>query len=206
MSGQLVLIRHGESDWNVKGLWTGLTDVHLSPKGRAESVKLGQAIKDLKIEIVYCSKLIRTQETLKGIEAGLGKTIKQHKSSAALNERDYGIYTGQNKWQVQAEVGAAKFEKIRRGWDEIIPKGETLKDVYDRVLPFYLDTILPKLQAGNNVLLVAHGNSLRALMKYIENYSDEDIAKIEMNFGDILIYTVDRSGRQKTKQSRQIKS
>ena len=122
----------------------------------------------------------------------------------ALNERDYGVYTGKDKWEVKSEVGEDEFNTIRRGWDNLIPEGENLKQVYDRVIPYFKSEILPKLQDGKTILLVAHGNSIRALIKYLDNISDEGIADVEMKFGKVLIYRfepgsdmpIDREERQ----------
>ena len=108
-----------------------------------------------------------------------------------MDERDYGIYTGQNKWEIKKEIGEEQFQKLRRGWNTGIPKGETLEDVYDRVVPYYKTQILPDLEAHKNVLVVAHGNSLRALVKYLDNISNEDIEKLEIATGEIYIYSVD---------------
>ncbi|MBI3069894.1 MAG: 2,3-bisphosphoglycerate-dependent phosphoglycerate mutase [Candidatus Levybacteria bacterium] len=111
----------------------------------------------------------------------------------SLNERDYGEFTGKNKWQIKEEVGDEEFLKIRRGFDHPIPGGETLKDVFSRVVPYYQAQILPYLKNGKNVLIVAHGNSLRALVKYLENISDADISGLEIETGEILIYEIDQN-------------
>ena len=127
-------------------------------------------------------------------------------NAAALNERDYGDFTGKNKFEMQEILGDEEYKKLRRSWDYEVPNGETLKTVYERVIPFYLESILPKLREGKNVLAVAHGNSLRALIKYIEDISDEGIADVEMPFGAILIYEVDNDGHIKSKEVRQTES
>jgi 2,3-bisphosphoglycerate-dependent phosphoglycerate mutase len=122
-----------------------------------------------------------------------------------LNERDYGDYTGKNKWEVEKIVGEEEFKKIRRGWDYPIPNGESLKMVYERSVPFYLNKILPTLREGKNVLVVAHGNSIRSIIKYIENISNDDISNIEMDFGSILIYGLDNDGHMIDKEVRELK-
>lgn len=200
MSGTLYIARHGESEWNARGVWTGTTDVHLSPKGFKEAELLGQAIKGIKLDFAYCSQQVRTLETLEAMLDASGNVSVEIKRSADINERDYGVYTGKNKWQVQKEVGEDVFEDIRRGWNVSIQDGETLKDVYDRAVPFYKSEIVPKLQSGQNILIVAHGNSIRSLMKYIESISDELISKTEMIFGEILVYTIDKDGKQTSKE------
>lgn len=201
MSGKLVLIRHGESEWNLQGRWTGWTDVGITPKGAADARKMGELLRDIHFDEAYTSRLKRTVETFQNVVATQGQSELPYKQVEALNERDYGDYTGLNKWEVKAKVGDDKFNAIRRNYDEPIHGGETLHMVYDRVLPWYRAELLPKLLRGENVMLVAHGNSIRALVKYIENISDTDIAKFEMVFGTILVYTVDEAGRMVDRQT-----
>jgi len=112
----------------------------------------------------------------------------------ALNERDYGDYTGKNKWDMKELIGEEAFDALRRGWDVPVPGGETLKMVYSRVVPFYQQAIVPLLRDGKNVLIVAHGNSLRALVKYVDSISDEDVTHLEMLFGQIVVYDVTPEG------------
>ena len=191
-TGTLVITRHGESEWNVLGKWTGLTDVGLTQKGTQDATEIGKIIADFQFDAIYTSALKRTEETLQGIIKGLDRPAMNNlpkTAHAALNERDYGIYTGKDKWEVKAEVGDETFNTIRRGWDNTIPEGENLKQVYDRVIPYFQSEILPKLQNGQTILLVAHGNSIRALIKYLEQISNEAIADVEMKFGKVLIYT-----------------
>jgi 2,3-bisphosphoglycerate-dependent phosphoglycerate mutase len=204
MNGKLFVTRHGESEWNAKGVWTGTTDIHLSEKGRGEAVQLGQTIKDAHINYAYTSLQVRSIETLAGMLTAGGQPNVPHEKTAAISERDYGIYTGKNKWQIKEEIGDDLFELIRRGWDTPIQGGETLKQVYERVVPFYLEKVLPRLRNGENVLLVAHGNSIRSLMKYIESVSDDLVSSVEMIFGETLVYTVDDSGRKISKEVRRI--
>lgn len=204
MNGRLIIVRHGESEWNALGKWTGTTDVHLSGKGFQESKLLGDKLKDIPIDKAYISQQIRTKETLEHILDASKQYEVPYEVSAAINERDYGDLTGKNKWQVQKEIGNEAFENIRRGWDYPVPGGETLKDVYNRAIPFYKQTILPLLKDNQTVLIVAHGNSIRAIIKYIESESDKEITKTEMIFGIILIYTVDDKGKLITKQERKI--
>ena len=196
--GKLIIVRHSESEWNNSGRWTGLTDIHLSDKGFRDSATLGIALKklDMPIDIAYCSELIRTRETLESMLDAAQLFDVKIEASSALNERDYGDYTGKNKWQVKEEIGEGAFDNIRRGWDVPIPNGETLKKVYHRVVPFYKETILQLLKDGNNVLVVASGNSLRVLIKYLESINDEDIGHREMPFGQIITYEINRVGRQ----------
>lgn len=187
--GILVISRHGESEWNLLGKWTGWTDVGLTEKGRADTVRLGALLKDIRFDEAYTSALQRTHQTLDALLEGRGKGSLPTTQVAELNERDYGDLTGKNKWEVKAEIGEEAFNGIRRGWDYPVPGGETLKDVYARVVPYFEREILPKLQAGENILLVAHGNSIRALMKHLDHVPEADMAHVEMPFGQLLVYT-----------------
>lgn len=197
--GNLVLIRHGESEWNLLGKWTGWTDVSLTPKGTSDAVKMGELVKDIKFDFIYTSTLKRSIETMRGVMSLKNKNDLEFTPVKAIDERDYGDYTGMNKWEVKERVGEAKFNAIRRNFKEPIPNGETLADVYNRAVPWYKEEVIPKLLDGKNVLIVAHGNSIRALVKYIENISDDDISKFEMPFGKILIYQVDDLGHIKNR-------
>lgn len=189
----LILVRHGQSEWNKLGKWTGYVDVDLTEKGKEEAHAAGQAIRGIDIHRVFTSALKRAQQTYEAMKEtlGLGHAPVVH---PALNERHYGIYTGKNKWEMQKEVGDEEFHRIRRSWDYKLPDGETLKDVHDRVVPYYSENILPEISAGNNVLIVAHGNSLRALVKHIENISDAEIPKLEIATGEVYCYEFGKDG------------
>lgn len=189
----LILVRHGESEWNKLGLWTGLTDIRLSPKGIEESAQAGEKLKSYSIDLSYISSLKRARQTLDEIKKVIGRDFPTSENKT-LDERDYGIYTGQNKWDLQKSMGDEQFQKIRRGWDFAVPKGETLEDVYNRVVPYYQSQILPDLRNGKNVLIVAHGNSLRALVKYLDNLSNEDVEKLEIATGQIYLYDINENG------------
>ena len=204
--GKLVVARHHESEWNKQGLWTGLRDRHLTDYGFKKSIEMGGLIKDISIDRAFASMKVRAIETLSSMLESLGKFDVPTIHSDALNERDYGDYTGKNKWEMQDLIGTEAWNKVRREWDYPVPNGETLKDVYERVVPFYLETILPILQSGKNVLLVAHGNSIRAMMKYIENISDDGIKDVEMPFGAVVVYSLNHDGHMVSKEIRQIES
>lgn len=197
----LVLVRHGQSEYNKTGQWTGLTDIPLTQEGLQEAHEAGIVLKEKNIvfQTAFTSLLIRAQQTTKEILKVLNVQIPIVKD-AALNEKDYGIYTGKNKWEIEKEVGEQEFLKIRRSWDYVIPEGESLKMVYERVVPYYESHILPKLKQGENVLVVAHGNSLRALIKYLDHISDQDIPKFELKTGEIHLYTLDTNGSVMTKE------
>ena len=187
--GILVISRHGESEWNLLGKWTGWTDVNLTEKGHDDTVRLGALLKGLSFNEAYTSSLKRTQQTLAALLEGCGVENLPTTHATELNERDYGDLTGKNKWEVKAEIGEESFNGIRRGWDYPVPGGETLKDVYARVVPYFEQEILPKLQNGENILLVAHGNSIRALIKHLDQVSEAEMANVEMPFGQLLVYT-----------------
>ena len=195
MSGKLILIRHGESEWNALGKWTGWTDVSITDEGARLSRELGEKLGDVRIDVAYNSELKRTKETLDAVLEGMSQT-PERRVSGAVNERDYGVYTGMLKEEVRTEIGEEAYLALRRGWDRPIENGESLKDVYTRVLPFYLEEIVPQLLDGKNVLIVGHGNSLRAMVKYIDTISDDDISSFEFGHNCAMVYEVDGDGRR----------
>ena len=203
--GKLVLVRHGESEWNKLGKWTGITDVNLSEDGFKKSKEIGSLISDLNFDHIFISKLVRTRETLDSLTCTDPKlkTVKTEEAEE-LNERDYGEYTGKNKWEMKKILGEEKFLKVRRSWDNVPLNGESLKMVYERTIPFYLSKILPILRENKNVLIVAHGNSNRSIVKYIENISDEKIPSVEIAFEEVLIYDLDNDGHMIDKEVRKI--
>jgi 2,3-bisphosphoglycerate-dependent phosphoglycerate mutase len=174
----------------------GHADVDLDEDGHLEAECAGKALCDIHIHHAHVSNLKRTHQTLDGIKRGLGLKedtlipVKHH----ALNERHYGIHTGKNKWEVKELVGEEEFHRIRRNWDHPIPEGETLKDVHDRVVPYYEESIKPDLIANRNVLVVAHGNTLRALVKHLENIAEDMIADLEIGTGEVYCYEIDIEG------------
>lgn len=198
----LVLLRHGQSEWNALGKWTGQIDVPLTKKGRAEARKAARHLRDLPLHGAYTSELSRAYQTLDEIKDTLGLNNLTTKKHAALNERDYGDYTGKNKWQIAKEIGEEKFMKLRRSWDYPVPNGESLKDVYVRVLPYYKKHIEKDLKDGKNIIITAHGNSLRALMKYLENVADNKVHEVEIGTGELLVYEVSKDGKVISKQVR----
>ena len=200
-SGRLIIVRHGQSEWNALGKWTGTTDVHITPLGAEESRRIGTKLRGTAFDFAYTSQQIRTKETLAAILQGAQQPTVASESSAALNERDYGIYTGMRKDDIKRIIGAEPYDQLRRSWDGPVEGGESLKDVYERTIPYYLRIIVPRLRHGQNILVVAHGNSIRSLLKYIENIADEDIGSQEMIQNCALSYTVDAEGRAKHKQA-----
>ena len=204
--GKLLIVRHHESEWNKLGIWTGSRDVHLTEYGFRKSEEMGELIRGVRIDKAFASTQIRSYETLLGMEEKVNELDLPVEFSSALNERDYGDFTGKNKWEMKEKFGDEQFECIRRDWNCPIPNGETLKDVYGRVVPYYKEKILPLILEGENILIVSHGNAIRALMKYVENISDDDIKKVEMIFGCVLVYDVDSDGHMITKEIKCVES
>ena len=198
-SGKLVIIRHGQSEWNALGKWTGTTDVHITQQGIDESAEIGRLVADIPFDYAYISEQIRTRETLEAFKNGSGQLDLRYESAHAINERDYGIYTGMRKNDIKKIIGDVEYDALRRSWDGPVEGGESLKDVYERAIPFYLRIVLPRLRHGQDILIVAHGNSIRSLIKYIENISDDDIGTMEMIQGCALVYEVNAEGRSKKK-------
>ncbi len=206
MAGKLILARHHESEWNKQGKWTGLRDRHLDQYGFKKSEDMGLLIQDIPVDRAFASMLVRSIETLSSMLNAAKRYEIPTNHAAALNERDYGDYTGKNKWEMEKILGEEEWQKARRGWNYPVPNGETLKMVYERVVPYFLEKILPEVKSGKNVLVVAHGNSLRALVKYIEKISDEGIEGVEFPFGAVVIYDVDNEGYMTKKEVRETKS
>lgn len=199
----LILTRHGESQFNAKSLWTGTWDVPLTDKGRHEAAMVAHTIKDFRPTYAFTSNLSRATETLQ-IILSTNHWKPKVTADSALGERDYGELTGMNKWVVEEKYGAAQFNRWRRGWDEPVPGGETLKQVYQRVVPYYDKHIAPLLKKNTAVLLTAHGNSLRALIKYLDELSNDQVKNLEMPFGEAIIYTFNESGSVTGKEDRKI--
>ncbi len=204
MNGKLIIARHHESTWNGQGLWTGTRDVHLTPYGFEKSAEMGRLIGDIRLDAAFASMQVRTHETLERMLAALGETGIPVEYSAALNERDYGDYTGKNKWEMERIFGEELFEHVRRDWDYPVPNGETLRQVYERVVPFYMGRVVPFLRRGENILIVSHGNALRALMVYIESIPKPEANRLEMLFGTVIIYDVEESGCMSGKEIRYV--
>lgn len=206
LSGTLIIARHHESEWNKKGMWTGTRDVHLTPYGFEKSNEMGKLLKDTPINAAFASMQVRSIETLSSMLTTLELYHVPAQYVHALDERDYGDYTGKNKWDMKEAIGEEAFDHMRRDWNYPIPNGETLEMVYERVVPFYTDTVLPLLASGQNVLLVSHGNALRALMIYLESIPTEKAAELEMLFGAVVLYRVNEDGKMVHKEVRETES
>ncbi len=200
----LVLVRHGESEWNAKSLWTGWTDVELTERGRGQARAEASLFKDMKFDICFTSTLKRAKQTWDEIRTEIQAIGIPTIEDKALNERDYGDLTGKNKWKIKEEYGEELFQKWRRSWDVRPPKGESLKDVSERVVPYYRAKILSEIKLGKNVIVVAHGNSLRALMKYLENIPDNEIAKVEIGLSEAYVFEIDKEGKIVGKEVRTV--
>jgi 2,3-bisphosphoglycerate-dependent phosphoglycerate mutase len=203
MENVLVLVRHGESEWNKLNLFTGWRDVGLTETGIAEAKRAGKLIKaqGLVFDIAFTSALKRAQITLELMLEELGqqglKTIKDQ----ALNERDYGDLCGLNKDDARKRWGDEQVHIWRRSYDIAPPGGESLKDTAARVLPYYKAKILPEVLAGRNVLISAHGNSLRALIMQLDKLSPEEIVKLNLGTGEPYVYRLNADGSAASKMT-----
>ncbi len=190
MSRTLVLVRHGQSEWNLKNLFTGWRDVDLTEQGNAEALAAGEKLKarGLKFDIAYTSALKRAQKTCQHILDVVGQGDLKTIRDQALNERDYGDLSGLNKDDARAKWGEEQVHIWRRSYDIAPPGGESLKDTGARVWPYYLFNILPPVMRGEKVLVAAHGNSLRALIMALEGLTPEEILKQELETGVPIVY------------------
>jgi 2,3-bisphosphoglycerate-dependent phosphoglycerate mutase len=190
MSGTLVLVRHGQSEWNLKNLFTGWRDVDLTEQGHAEAKDAGRRLKarGLTFDIAYTSALKRAQVTSQHILDGVGQPKLETIRNLALNERDYGDLSGLNKDDARAKWGEEQVHIWRRSYDVPPPGGESLRDTGARVWPYYIHVIQPQVLRGNTVLVTAHGNSLRALIMALEGMSGEAIVKVEIGTGVPYVY------------------
>jgi 2,3-bisphosphoglycerate-dependent phosphoglycerate mutase len=197
MERLLVLVRHGQSEWNLKNLFTGWRDVDLTEKGVAEAHAAGQKLraKGLQFDVAYTSALKRAQNTLKIMLEELGQTGLPETRDQALNERDYGDLVGLNKDDARKKWGDEQVHQWRRSYDVAPPGGESLKDTLARALPYYMKHIQPDVLSGKRVIVAAHGNSLRALVMAIEGLSPEEILKRELATGVPIVYRLGADSR-----------
>jgi 2,3-bisphosphoglycerate-dependent phosphoglycerate mutase len=188
---KLFLVRHGQSQWNLENRFTGWQDVDITELGQQEARQAGLALANEPIDVAYTSTLIRAQHTLEIILHEMGNPSIPIIINAALNERGYGQLEGLNKAETAEKYGAEQVHIWRRSFDVPPPGGESLKDTYERVIPYYEGFIAPKLKEGKNVLIVAHGNSLRALIMFLEHLSPEQILEREIATGQPIKYQID---------------
>ena len=197
MTHLLVLVRHGESEWNKLNLFTGWKDPDLTEKGVEEAKRAGKLLKEAghHFDIAYTSDLTRAQHTLRLMLAELGQSDLKTIRDQRLNERDYGDLSGLNKDDARKRWGEDQVLIWRRSYDVPPPGGESLKDTAVRVLPYYEAEIWPKLKSGKKVIVAAHGNSLRALIMQLEGLSGEEIIKRELATGAPIVYELDDAGK-----------
>ena len=192
----LILVRHGQSEWNEKNLFTGWENPGLTNKGKSEAENAGKLIKNLDItfDYMFTSALVRAQLTGSIILSQINQEDIPIFKDKALNERFYGDLQGLNKDECRDRWGDEQVQIWRRSYDKGPPSGETLKETGERVLPYYLDQIHPLILQDKNILIAAHGNSLRALIKHLNKISDEDIVKLEIPTGAPIHYLFDKNG------------
>jgi 2,3-bisphosphoglycerate-dependent phosphoglycerate mutase len=196
MDRLLVLARHGQSEWNLKNLFTGWKDVALTEVGIAEARAAGRKLKaqGLAFDIGFTSALKRAQDTMTLMLEEMGLSGIPVIKDAALNERDYGELMGINKDEARRRWGAEQVHLWQRSYDIAPPGGESLKDTAQRVVPFFEKRIAPELRSGKNVIVVAHGNSLRALIMQLDRLLPEDVERVELRTGHPLIYRLNADG------------
>ena len=190
MKSKLVLVRHGQSEWNAKNLFTGWKDPKLTDLGIQEAIKAGDLLetRNLKFDLMFTSDLFRAQETGRLILEQMNHSDIQVIKDQSLNERNYGDLAGLNKDEAREKWGEEQVHIWRRSFDVPPPGGESLKNTAERVLPYFEHEIMPKVKEGLNILVAAHGNSLRALVMELEKISSEEIVKLEIATGDPLTY------------------
>ena len=192
----LIIVRHGQSEWNEKNLFTGWENPGLTKKGADEAMHAGELIKELNINFdrMFTSALIRAQLTGSIILEKISQSDIIIIKDEALNERFYGDLQGLNKDECRQKWGDDMVQMWRRSYDKGPPGGETLKETGERVLPYYLKNIFPLIKKDMNILIAAHGNSLRSLIKYLDGISDKDIVKLEIPTGAPIHYSFDKDG------------
>lgn len=215
--GKLILLRHGQSVWNKKNLFTGWVDIPLSPEGIEEARRAGEKLSSMSIDFIFTSALVRSFMTALIAMAYYkgGKTVQvlhpeantwhsihsqaveneviPLQSAWQLNERMYGQLQGLNKDEIRQKYGDEQVKSWRRSFDVAPPEGESLKMTGERTLPYFQEVIMPRLQEGKNVLVAAHGNSLRSIIMFLEKLSGQQIVELEIPFAEPLIYTLDGS-------------
>jgi len=202
MSRTLVLVRHGQSEWNLKNLFTGWRDVELTEQGHTEAKAAGEKLNalGLKCDIAFTSVLKRAQVTCQHILDAVGQSDLETIRNVALNERDYGDLSGLNKDDARAKWGEEQVHIWRRSYDVPPPGGESLKDTGARVWPYYLHTMQPHVLRGETVLVAAHGNSLRAMIMALEGMTGDEIVKLELNTGVPIVYRLNADSTVASKE------
>lgn len=200
--GQLVLLRHGESQWNLENRFTGWVDVPLSPKGEEEARQAGEKLKAVGIhfDMAFTSVLQRAIRTMEITLDILGQSDIPVEKDQALNERHYGDLQGLNKAETAKKFGDEQVHIWRRSYDVAPPGGESLKDTAARTLPYYEAKILPVVKAGKTVLVAAHGNSLRSMVMHLDQLTKEQVLELNLGTGVPIVYELDSEGKVKNKQ------
>ena len=194
----VVLIRHGESNWNLENRFTGWVDVPLSPKGEQEAREAGEKLRAFQFDHGFTSVLTRAIRTLEIVLDVIGQPGLPVEQDQALNERMYGELQGLNKTETAEKYGEAQVKLWRRSYDVRPPGGESLQDTAERVLPYYRERIWPRLANGETLLVAAHGNSLRALVMHLDRLSREDVLELNIPTGAPLLYELDDQGHAVT--------
>lgn len=191
---RLILLRHGESQWNLENRFTGWVDVPLSPRGIQEAKNAGEKLRSFTFNRAFTSVLTRAIETLRLVLEAIGQTNIPIERDKALNERMYGELQGLNKADTAKKYGDEQVKIWRRSYDIAPPGGESLKDTADRVLPYYENRIMPYILQGETILISAHGNSLRALVMQLEQLTKEQVLELNIPTGAPLLYEFEKSG------------
>lgn len=186
----LVICRHGQSKWNLENRFTGWVDVDLTEKGISEAIEAGKKLKHFKFDAAFSSVLMRANKTLDLILKEINQSDLHVEKNQALNERHYGDLQGKNKDEMREEYGEEQVHIWRRSYDIAPPNGESLKDTKDRVMPYYYEHIEPLLKEGKNIIISAHGNSLRALIMHLEHLTPEQILEKELPTGSPIHYEI----------------
>ena len=194
-NGLLVLLRHGKSLWNIQRIFTGWIDCDIAPEGIDEAHKAARKLKDYHFTGAYTSVLQRAIKTLDIILKDLNQSSVPVIKNEALNERHYGDLQGRKKDEVKAEVGEEQFNLWRRSYDNAPPNGESLKDTAQRTVPYFQQSILPKLKEGETILVSAHGNSLRSIVMELENIPAKEISNLNIPTGVPYLYEFDGTGK-----------
>lgn len=202
MERSMILVRHGQSEWNLKNLFTGWKDPDLTEKGVQEAIKAGKMLNEMgaKFDIAFTSELLRAQRTCQLILDGVGQSDLETIRNQAINERDYGDLAGLNKDDAREKWGEEQVHVWRRSYDTPPPGGESLKDTGARVWPYYLTQILPRVMAGQRVLVAAHGNSLRSLVMVLDGLSENEVTQLNLGTGVPMIYKLNADTTVASKQ------
>lgn len=201
--GTLILIRHGQSQWNLENRFTGWTDVDLTEQGTKDARACGEVLKEFRFDLSFTSRLKRAQFTLANALSVQGQTDLPREADSALNERHYGDLQGLNKAETVEKFGEDQVKQWRRSYNVRPPNGESMEDCERRTLPFFLQYILPHVNEGKTVIVAAHGNSMRPIMKYLENMTPDAASTMELKFCTPYIYKIE-DGKMISREERDV--